>query len=72
MYGFDINRKAVENAEKLALIKKVDDNTDFGQFDVFMLCVSTHKANDISAPQIDGVLSIVKDKIAKDWGSPIH
>jgi hypothetical protein len=23
MYGFDINRKAVENAEKLALIKKL-------------------------------------------------
>lgn len=65
-YGFDINRKAVENAEKVALIKKVDDNTDFGQFDVLMLCVSTHKANDISAPQIDGLLSIVKDKIAKE------
>jgi len=64
-YGFDINQKAMEHAEKVALIKNVEDATDLGEFDVFMLCVSTHKADDIFTPQTDGLLSIVEKKIAK-------
>ncbi|MGI0043024.1 MAG: NAD(P)-binding domain-containing protein [Nitrososphaeraceae archaeon] len=65
-YGFDIKEEAMERAEKIALIKKVEDNTDLGEFDVFILCVSTHKVDDIFTPQIEGLLSIIKDKIAKE------
>jgi len=64
-YGFDINSKAMEHAEKVALIKKIEETTDFGKFDVFILCVSTHEADDIFTPQIDGLLSIVEEKISK-------
>jgi UDP-N-acetyl-D-mannosaminuronic acid dehydrogenase len=61
-YGYDLNPKAVEIAEKTAAIKKA---VNFSDFDVFILCVSTHKADDMFSPQIDGLLSIA-DKISKE------
>jgi UDP-N-acetyl-D-mannosaminuronate dehydrogenase len=51
IYGYDINPKAVEIAEKTAAIKKA---VNFSDFDVFILCVSTHKPDDMFSPQIDG------------------
>lgn len=41
------------------------DDSDFSEFDVFVLCVSTHKPNDIFSPQIDALLSIV-ERISKE------
>ena len=55
-YGYDLSHEAIERAEKIAAIKKA---TNFGDFDVYIVCVSTHKADDIYSPQIDGLLSIV-------------
>ena len=49
-------------AHKSAAIEKAGD---FGEFDVFILCVSTHKADDMFSPQIEGLLSIV-EKISKE------
>jgi len=60
--GYDINPKAVEVAQKTADIEKA---VNFGEFDVFILCVSTHKPDDMYSPQIDGLLSIV-EKISKE------
>jgi UDP-N-acetyl-D-mannosaminuronic acid dehydrogenase len=62
-YGYDINSKAVNKAGKAGI--KLDDNIDFSQFDVFIICVSTHKPDDMFSPQIDGLLSIV-EKISKE------
>jgi UDP-N-acetyl-D-mannosaminuronate dehydrogenase len=59
VYGYDINIKAIDRAEKVAGIKRVVNelnNFDFTEFDVFILCVSTHKADDMFSPQIDGLL----------------
>ena len=61
-YGYDISPKAVEMAQKTGAIEKA---IDFGEFDVFILCVSTHKADDMFSPQIDGLLSVV-EKISKE------
>ena len=61
-YGYDISPKAVEMAQKTASIEKA---IDFSEFDVFILCVSTHKPDDMFSPQIDGLLSIV-EKISKE------
>jgi len=61
-YGYDISPKAVEMAQKTAAIEKAPN---FGEFDVFILCVSTHKADDMFSPQIEGLLSIV-EKISKE------
>ena len=40
VYGYDVSPKAVDRAEKIAGIKKA---ADFSEFDVFIICVSTHK-----------------------------
>jgi UDP-N-acetyl-D-mannosaminuronic acid dehydrogenase len=61
-YGYDISPKAVEMAQATAAIEKA---VIFGEFDVFILCVSTHKPDDVFSPQIDGLLSIV-EKISKE------
>jgi UDP-N-acetyl-D-mannosaminuronic acid dehydrogenase len=63
-YGYDINTEAMEIAQKTAGIKQV---TDFGShdFDVYVICVSTHKPDDIFSPQIDGILSIA-EQISKE------
>ena len=54
--------KAIELAQKTAAIEKA---ANFGEFDVFILCVSTHKPDDLFSPQIEGLLSIV-EKISKE------
>ncbi|MGB6532384.1 MAG: NAD(P)-binding domain-containing protein [Candidatus Nitrosopolaris sp.] len=55
-YGYDINATAMHIAEK-ASIKKA---TDFSEFDVYILCVSTHRPGDIFSPHIDGLLSVIE------------
>ena len=57
-YGYDISQKAVERAEKLASIKGANS---FSNFDVYIICVSTHIPEDIFISQIDGLLSIVEE-----------
>ena len=78
-YGYDISTKAMDRAQKIAGIKRIGDNSsgndgisnnnnaayDFTEFDVFIICVSTHKPDDMFSPQIDGLLSIV-EKISKE------
>ena len=60
--GYDISPTAMDHAEKTAGINRA---TDFSDFDVYILCVSTHKPEDISSPQVEGLLSIV-DRISKE------
>jgi UDP-N-acetyl-D-mannosaminuronic acid dehydrogenase len=52
----------MDRAEKTAGIKKAND---FSDFDVYILCVSTHKPDDIFTPHLEGLLSIV-DRISKE------
>jgi UDP-N-acetyl-D-mannosaminuronic acid dehydrogenase len=63
VYGYDISQKAIQRAEKIAAIKKADN---FSEFDVYIICISTHRPDDMFTPQIDGLLSIVQEKIAKE------
>src|ERR671930_1621842 len=60
--GYDISPQAIDRAEKTAGIKKA---TDFGDFDVYIVCVSTHKPEDMFSPYIEGLLSVI-DKISKE------
>ncbi|MFL6419686.1 MAG: NAD(P)-binding domain-containing protein, partial [Nitrososphaeraceae archaeon] len=62
VYGYDISSKAMDRAHTTAGIKKA---TNFSDFDVYILCISTHKPDDMFSPQIEGLLSIV-DKISKE------
>jgi UDP-N-acetyl-D-mannosaminuronic acid dehydrogenase len=54
----------MEMAHRSAGIKQV---TDFSShdFDVYVICVSTHKSDDIFCPQVDGILSTA-DKISRE------
>ena len=61
-YGYDNNERALDNAEKQYGIKKIDN---FSDIDVFIVCISTHREDDISSPQIDGLMAITR-KIAKE------
>src|SRR5215208_285337 len=63
VYGYDISTKALERAEKTAGINKA---VDFSGFDVYIICVSTHKQEDMFSPQIEGIISLVQDKISKE------
>lgn len=56
-YGYDISMKAMERALNIAGIKKAEN---FSDFDVFILCVSTHKPEDMFSPQVEGILSMVE------------
>jgi UDP-N-acetyl-D-mannosaminuronic acid dehydrogenase len=56
-FGYDISGRAIERAEKTASVKKA---INFSEFDVYILCVSTHIPDDMFSPQIDGLLSIVE------------
>src|ERR671933_946473 len=56
VYGYDISPKAMDRAEKTAGIKKA---SDFSDFDVYIVCVSTHKPEDMFSPYIEGLLSVV-------------
>jgi UDP-N-acetyl-D-mannosaminuronic acid dehydrogenase len=60
-YGLDINEKVMQYAKTLG-IKKTDK---FGSFGVYILCLPTHRPDDISRPQVDSLLSIV-EKISKE------
>ena len=62
VYGYDISSKAMDRAQTTAGIKKA---ANFSNFDVYILCISTHKPDDMFSPQIEGLLSIV-DKISKE------
>src|SRR5918999_805573 len=62
VYGYDISSGALERAEKAIGIKKA---TSFNGFDVYIICVSTHKQEDMFSPQIEGIMSIV-DKISRE------
>ena len=61
-YGYDINEKAMQIAESNYGIKKA---TTFSDFDVLIICVSTHRPDDIFSPQIDGLMSVV-EKISRE------
>jgi UDP-N-acetyl-D-mannosaminuronic acid dehydrogenase len=62
VYGYDISPEAVDRAEKIAEIKKA---TDFSNFDVYIICVSTHKPEDMFSPHVDSLLDLV-DRISKE------
>lgn len=62
VYGYDNNQLVMENAENQYGIKKLEN---FKDIDVFMICISTHRDDDISSPQIDGLMAVIR-KIAKE------
>ena len=61
-YGYDIIQKTMQSAETNYGIKQA---TNFGDFDVLIICVSTHRPDDMFTPQVDGLMSVV-EKISRE------
>ncbi len=55
VYGYDINKSAMERAERIASVRKA---TNLNEIDVFIICVSTHKPEDMFSPQNGALVSI--------------
>jgi len=62
VYGYDVNQLVMNNAEKEHGIKKLDN---FRDVDVFLICISTHREDDIFSPQVEGLMAIIR-KISKE------
>lgn len=56
-FGYDINHRRVEDAEKNYGIKSIKR---FDDIDVFILCVSTHDPDDEYTPFVDGLYSLAQ------------
>ncbi len=61
-YGYDINEKAMDVAQSNYGIKKA---INFNDFDVLIICVSTHRPDDMFSPQVDSLLSVM-EKISRE------
>jgi UDP-N-acetyl-D-mannosaminuronic acid dehydrogenase len=61
-YGYDINQNTLDAASKNFGIKKIDS---FGDIDVFIICISTHKPDDMYSPYTQGLFAIT-EKISKE------
>ncbi len=61
-YGYDISEKAMTTAESNFGIKKA---STFNDFDVLIICVSTHVPDDMFSPQVNGLMSVV-EKISRE------
>ena len=56
VYGYDINSESMLRAQEKTGIKTT---TSFRNFDIYIICISTHNPFDISSPQIEGLLSVI-------------
>jgi UDP-N-acetyl-D-mannosaminuronic acid dehydrogenase len=61
-YGYDINEKAMQIAESNYGIKKA---YNFKDFDVLIVCVATHRPDDMFSPQTDSLMSVM-EKISRE------
>ena len=62
VYGYDSNQLVMDNAEKEHGIKKLEN---FRDIDAFLICISTHREDDVSSPQVEGLMEIIR-KISKE------
>jgi UDP-N-acetyl-D-mannosaminuronic acid dehydrogenase len=62
VYGYDISPAARDRAELKIGIKNA---ADFSGFDIYMVCISTHKPDDMFVPDTTGVISIA-NKLSKE------
>jgi UDP-N-acetyl-D-mannosaminuronic acid dehydrogenase len=62
VYGYDISSAARERAELKIGLKNV---VDFSDFDTYIVCISTHKSDDMFVPDTRGIMAIA-NKLSKE------
>lgn len=55
--GYDINKEAVTRAKNNNVIKK--EANDFSGYDYYLICISTHKPENMFVPYLDGLYETV-------------
>ena len=60
--GYDISNETMIQAKKNTGIKTT---TSFKNFDIYIVCISTHNPTDIYSPQIEGIFSLI-NKISSE------
>lgn len=60
--GYDISNETMIQAKKNIGIKTT---TSFKNFDIYIVCISTHNPTDIYSPQIEGIFSVI-NKISSE------
>jgi UDP-N-acetyl-D-mannosaminuronate dehydrogenase len=55
--GFDIKKEAISKAIKNEVIKKEAEN--FSGYDYYLICVSTHKLENMNVPDLSGIYQVV-------------
>ncbi len=61
--GFDISQEAVQRALREGIIHREAKN--FGEYEYYIVCISTHNPKDMFQPQMDGLYEIAK-RISKE------
>ncbi len=54
--GYDISSEAMIRAQEKIGLKTT---TSFKNFDIYIICVSTHNSSNITSPQIEGLISVI-------------
>ncbi|HJU14117.1 MAG TPA: NAD(P)-binding domain-containing protein [Candidatus Nitrosotalea sp.] len=58
VYGYDISKEAVNRALRDGVIKKAAE--DFRGYDYYVICVSTHRPEEMFAPYLDGLIDVAR------------
>lgn len=66
VHGYDISEQAIQRALDAGIIQ--DRAKNFSGYDYYVICVSTHNPNDMSAPSQDGLIQVV-DRISREGKS---
>ncbi len=56
--GYDISKEAIARALKNKIIQKVA--IDFQGYDYYIICISTHRPEDMFVPYLDGIFDLAK------------
>ncbi len=56
--GYDISKEAIDRALKSGVIQKA--STDFRGYDYYVICISTHRPEEMFVPYLDGLIDITR------------
>ncbi len=58
VHGYDISKSAIDRAINAGIIQK--SVTELGGYDYYVICISTHRPEDMFVPYLDGLIDIAR------------
>jgi UDP-N-acetyl-D-mannosaminuronic acid dehydrogenase len=56
--GYDLNKSAIQRAQDAGII--AGEAEDFKDYDYYVVCISTHRPDDMYKPYMDGLYDVAK------------